>query len=329
MMLAPWHEEGWRLLAERRARGSLPHALLFCGPVGLGKRDFADAFARSLLCIAAGAEGQACGQCRACKLFDARSHPDCVRVNLELRDDGKLRTEIIVDQIRALGARLAMTAQFGGHQIALIDPADAMNANASNALLKTLEEPTAATLIILLSDAPARLSATIRSRCQRIDFRLPSTTQALAWLAAQSVDAKTAAIALNASGGNPGQALIWAGSGGLALREEVAADLRAVYAGTTTPLDVANRWSRAEAETRLWFAAALVQGEAQAQARGASGPLALTTRPDFTKLALWFDQANGARVHLRGPLRPELVLLEVLSTWGASAPGRASMLRQA
>lgn len=322
MILAPWQEEGWRLLAERRARASLPHALLFCGPAGLGKRDFADAFARSLLCQSVGADGQACGRCRACKLLAARSHPDCVRVNFELRDDGKLRTEIIVDQIRALGQRLALTAQFGGYQIALIDPADAMNQNASNALLKTLEEPTAATLIILLSDDPARLSATIRSRCQRIDFRLPSPPQALAWLAIQRVDAKTAAAALAASGGNPGLALAWAGSGGLAVREEVAADLRALHAGKATPLEVANRWSKAEAETRLWFAAALAQSEAQAQARGVAGPLALTTRPDFTKLVVWFDQANRARGHLRGPLRPELVLLEVLSTWGAAAPRR-------
>jgi len=322
MNLAPWQEEGWRLLAERRTRGSLPHALLFCGPVGLGKRDFADAFACGLLCQSVAADGQACGQCRACKLFDARSHPDCVRVNFQLRDDGKPRTEIIIDQIRALGERLALTAQFGGCQIALIDPADAMNLSASNALLKTLEEPTAATLIILLSDSPARLSATIRSRCQRIDFRLPSTAQALAWLAAQGVGEKTAAAALQASGGNPGLAQAWAGGGGLALREEVVTDLRALHAGKTTPLDVANRWAKAEAETRLWFAAALVQGEAHAQAGGATGPIALTSGPDLTKLTLWFDQANRARTHLRGPLRPELVLLEVLSTWGALAPRR-------
>ena len=316
MILAPWQEEGWRLLSERRTRNTLPHALLFCGPEGLGKRAFAEAFARSLLCQNIGADFQACNECRACKLFDAHSHPDCVRVNLELRDDGKLRTEIIVDQIRALGQRVALTAQFSGYQIALIDPADAMNPSAGNALLKTLEEPTPATLIILLSDHPARLSATIRSRCQRIDFRLPATAQALAWLDVQGIDKKTAAAALQASGGNPGTALSWARSGGLALREEVATDLRALLSAKTTVLDVANRWSKADAETRLWFAAALVQAEAHAHACGLPGPLALTTRSDFTKLAAWFDEANRARALLRGPLRPELVVLEVLSTWG-------------
>lgn len=317
MTLAPWHEEGWRLLTERRARASLPHAMLLCGPAGLGKRDFAQAFAHALLCQCVGADGHACGQCRACKLLAANSHPDLVRIGIELRDDGKPRTEIIVDQIRVLCERMALTAQFGGHQVAIIDPADVMNHAASNALLKTLEEPTPATLIVLVSDQPARLSATIRSRCQRIDIRLPSTSQALAWLAEQGNDAESARPALEASGGNPGLALAWLKSSGMALRKEVLADLRALCAGKASPVDIANRWSKDDAETRLWFAAALAQDEARSQAHGRAGPLTLTSRGDFTKLSAWFDGANRARQQLRGPLRPELVLLEVLSAVSA------------
>ena len=79
-------------------------------------------------------------------------------------------------------------------------------------------------------------------------------------------------------------------------------------------VEVANRWSKDDAETRLWFAASLAQEEAQAQALGRSGPLALTGRSDFTKLAAWFEQTNRARVQLRSPLRQELLLLEALST---------------
>lgn len=309
MSLAPWHADLWQRLSARRAQNRLPHALLLCGPAGLGKRAFAQDFAAALLCSDLRADGTACGACRACKLVEAGTHPDKVSVELELRDDGKPRTEIIVDQIRRLGERLALTPQFGGMQIAAIDPADAMNANAANALLKTLEEPTPATIIVLLADRPARLPATIRSRCQRIDFRLPSLAQAQAWLAAQKTDAKTAAAALYATDGNPGAALELIQSGGLAVRAEVDKDLRALRAGQAALADVANRWVKSAPEQRLWFAAMLLQ----AQARSAGDAAALTSSGDLPKLAAWFDRINRAREGLRGPLRPELVVLEALS----------------
>ena len=302
MNLAPWQADAWRKLVERRSRGALAHALLLHGAAGVGKRVFADAFARALLCQSPGVDGAACETCRACAFFVAGTHPDLVRVNLELRDDGKTRTEIVVDQIRALSERLVLTAQFGGYQVAIIDPADALNSSASLiALLKTLEEPTANTILILVSDYPARLSATIRSRCQRIDFPLPTASVSLPWLQSQGLNAKQASDALATSSGNPGLALIWARSGTLALRDEVAGDLRALHQGKAVALNVANAWAKSEVDTRLWFAAGLARDEANAQARGVAGPLALTSAVDLTKLAAWFDQANRAREFLHGP----------------------------
>ncbi|MEP6482892.1 MAG: DNA polymerase III subunit delta' [Rudaea sp.] len=313
MTLAPWLDAAWQQLGERRERGMLPHALLICGPPGLGKRDFAEAFANALLCEKSSGAQLACGTCRACLLIAAGSHPDRVKVGLELRDDGKPRTELTVDQIRHLSQRLALTAQFGGMQVATIDPADAMNQSASNALLKTLEEPTPATVIMLVADQPARLSATIRSRCQRVDIHVPTATVAAQWLRDQGVSEKTVDAALQAGSGNPGLALRWSKDGGLAMRNEVTADLRALFSGKNSPVDVANRWAKNDPDGRLWFAAGLLRDEAQASARGASGPLALTSRRDLTKLARWFDQTNRARAQLRGPLRPELVVLDALS----------------
>jgi DNA polymerase III subunit delta' len=318
MTFAPWHDEAWRLLDSRRRGGTLPHALLLAGAAGLGKREFAAAFAAGVLCQNPRADGSACGECRACRLVAAGSHPDLITIGLELRDDGKPRTEIIVDQIRALSERIAMTAQFGGMQLARIDPADSMNASAANALLKTLEEPTPASLIVLVADQPARLPATIRSRCQRITLQAPARAQALEWFRGQGIDSRAAETALQASGGNPGLALRWLRDGGLDVRAEVLADLRALCGEKTSPVAVANRWGKADAGARLWFAAALLRDEADARARGAPGPLALTPRPDFTKLSNWFDQANRARELLRGPLRAELVVLEALS---GMAPG--------
>ncbi|KZC19883.1 DNA polymerase III subunit delta', partial [Rhodanobacter denitrificans] len=204
----PWHAEHWTRLQARRQRDALPHALLLCGAAGLGKRAFAQRFVQGLLC-AEPVDGDACGHCRSCLLLNAGSHPDVVTLGFGLRKDGVQRSEIVVDQIRELSARLAMASQFGGWQVALIDPADAMNPAAANALLKTLEEPAAQTMLILLADAPWRLPQTIRSRCQRIEFQLPVTADALAWLQAEG--ARDAAGALAAAGGNPGLAKAWAG----------------------------------------------------------------------------------------------------------------------
>ncbi|HJU39387.1 MAG TPA: DNA polymerase III subunit delta', partial [Tahibacter sp.] len=222
-----WNLPLWQNVVERLRRGAMPHALLLAGPAGLGKRAFASQLVAFLLCEARG--DVACGRCRGCLLVKAGSHPDRAGVELELRDDGKLRTEIVVEQIRVLSSRLAMTAQFGGFQVATIDPADLMNTAAANALLKTLEEPGAGTVMILISDAPSRLPATIRSRCQRLDFALPDRAAAIAWLKAQGLADPD--VALDAAAGNPGVALELARGDGLALRAEVAKDLSALWAG--------------------------------------------------------------------------------------------------
>jgi DNA polymerase-3 subunit delta' len=314
---ADWNRPLWDNVLERRRRGAMPHALLLGGPAGLGKRAFAAGLAALLLCEKPA--DTACGTCRSCLLVAAGSHPDRVEINLELRDDGKTpRSEIVVDQIRVLSQRLSMTAQFGGHQVALIDPADLMNNAAANALLKTLEEPGAGTVMLLISDQSTRLPATIRSRCQRVDFVLPNAAEAIGWLKRQGVDG--AAQALEAAAGNPGLALELARGGGLALRTEVASDLANLWTRKAAPAEVANRWAKSEAERRTWFAAQLAQAEAAAQSRQSRGPLALTAISDFNKLAQWFREAGRVREQLRTPVRSELLLLELLLAWRALAP---------
>lgn len=306
----PWHAEHWQRLQSRVAREALPHALLLCGPAGLGKRAFLQRFVRGLLCERAEA-GDACGQCRACLLLAAGTHPDLVGLSFGLRKDGVQRSEIVVDQIRELSARLAMASQFGGWQVAVIDPADAMNTAAANALLKTLEEPSQRTLLLLVADAPWRLPQTIRSRCQRIEFQLPTRADALAWLAAQAV--AEPAVALDAAGGNPGLAQAWAEQGALARRQAVRKDLAALAAGRGEAMDVARRWLDGEPSQCLWFAAQAAADEARTRATSGSGPLASTL--DAEALADWYAAANRTRDALRGPLRGDLLLLELLARW--------------
>ena len=310
MSALPWHADAWARLQSRRTRDAMAHALLLCGAPGLGKRDFAQRFVHGLLCEAPG-DGEACGRCRACLLLAAGSHPDWVTVTFGLRRDGTPRSEIVVEQIRALSARLAMNSQFGGWQVACIDPADAMNAAAANALLKTLEEPSASTLLILLADAPWRLPQTIRSRCQRVDFELPATAQALAWLRSQTVD--DADAALQAAGGNPGLALAWSRDGALARRAEVREDLSALASGRGEPLSVVKRWLADEPAQRLWFAAQAAGDERKARALGADGPLGSVL--DDAHLDTWYAATNRTRESLRGPLRDDLMVLELLTRW--------------
>ncbi len=310
MTVLPWHAEDWARLQARRDRDALPHALLLCGAAGLGKRAFAQRFVRGLLCEQPVA-GDACGHCRRCLLLSAGTHPDLVELTFGLRKDGTPRSEIVVDQIRDLSARLAMNSQFGGWQIACIDPADAMNPAAANALLKTLEEPSARTLLVLLADAPWRLPQTIRSRCQRIEFHTPAAEQALVWLQAEGV--QDGALALTAAGGNPGLARDWSQDGALERRGEVRNDLAALAAGRGEPLAVVKRWLDSEPAQRLWFAAQAAADERQACAVGGKPPLGSAL--DGEGLERWYAAANRTREGLRGPLRDDLLVLELLARW--------------
>jgi len=309
--LAPWQMDAWRSLSSALAGGRLHHALLFAAPAGLGKRALVDAFAVAALCERRDPQGFACGTCRACALVAAGSHPDLVRVGLELRDDGKQRTEITIDQMRGLSQRLSMSSQFGGLQIALVDPADRLNASAANGLLKTLEEPAASTVIVLVADDASRLPATIRSRCQRIDLREPSREEALAWLRGQGLGAQQAADALDASLGNPGRALAWSADATLPLRESCAQDLAALARGRKSALELAEQWANDRPDLRLWFAAVIARDEADRRASVVS----LTERDEIPKLAAWFGRANRARGLLTTTLRIDLLLLDLLRAW--------------
>jgi DNA polymerase-3 subunit delta' len=306
----PWHAEHWSRLQSRRQRDALPHALLVCGAAGLGKRAFVKRFIAGLLCEQP-IDGDACGHCRRCLLLAAGSHPDLIELTFGLRKDGVQRSEIVVDQIRDLSVRLAMSSQFGGWQVAAIDPADAMNVAAGNALLKTLEEPAAQTMLILLADAPWRLPQTIRSRCQRIEFHLPDPAMALAWLQDEGVQDAPAALA--AAGGNPGLAQAWSQAGALDRRLEVRKDLAALAAGRGQTMDVVKRWLDNEPAQRLWFAAQAAADERKSRAAEKTGPLASALNAEA--LDRWYNAVNRTRESLRGPLRADLLLLELLAQW--------------
>ncbi|HDS1735183.1 DNA polymerase III subunit delta' [Pseudomonas sp. BP8] len=170
----PWQAGLWQQLAGRSQHA---HAYLLHGPQGIGKRSMAERLMARLLCQQA--QGlDACGQCKSCLLLKAGSHPDNYVLEPEEADK-----PIKIDQVRDLVSFIVQTAQLGGRKVILIEPVEAMNINASNALLKSLEEPSGNTVLLLVSHQPSRLLPTIKSRCQQVTCPQPSLAQSQAWLA--------------------------------------------------------------------------------------------------------------------------------------------------
>lgn len=207
MTIFKWHEGSFQLLAQRA--GALPHALLFKGPAGIGKRDFSAALAKGLLCEQSAAPLTACGACQACHWFDTGNHPDYRILQPEIAEasdddepaDKKKKRDISIAQVRSLAEFIHISSHRSGAKVVVIQPAEAMNVNAANALLKSLEEPPPNTYFLLVSDRPHVLPATIRSRCQQVALPPPTASEAAAWLAQRGIS--QAELALAQAGGAP------------------------------------------------------------------------------------------------------------------------------
>ena len=170
----PWQDSLWQQMAGRAQHA---HAYLLHGPAGIGKRALAERLMASLLCkTPVGLE--ACGTCKSCSLLAAGSHPDNYILEPEEADKA-----IKVDQVRDLVSFVVQTAQLGGRKVVLVEPVESMNINAANALLKSLEEPSGNTILLLVSHQSSRLLPTIRSRCVQQACPLPSQALSLEWLA--------------------------------------------------------------------------------------------------------------------------------------------------
>lgn len=182
-MIFPWQIDQWQQLWRAKQENHLPHALLFTGITGTGKTIFADNFSHSLLCQQIQVDGTHCGACHSCRLVTGRAHPNVLWIEPE-----KEGQAIKVDQIRDVSEFINQSSFQGEYRIVIIHPADNMNTNAANALLKTLEEPSSGSVIVLISSQPSHLPATILSRCQRIIFPCPKKQLALDWLKSKLSD---------------------------------------------------------------------------------------------------------------------------------------------
>jgi len=193
-VIYPWHTQRFLNLSKRIKGGTLHHAILFMGAPDVGIDVYVEQLAKTLLCEDVDSQ-YACGKCKGCGLVAAQSHPD---LHIILRE----KTQIGIDLIRQAIAELSNTAQLSGNKVLLIPDAHLMSESASNSLLKTLEEPTNNTFIILTTSEPQRLLATILSRCEKQLLSAPTFEQSINWLSSQSVELPTA-LALKAFNGSP------------------------------------------------------------------------------------------------------------------------------
>jgi len=325
----------WQLDAARGAlaqRASWPHALLVHGPRGIGKRALALNFAQALLCEAPRADGLACGECPGCRYAIAGQHPDFMRLELMLvdPDEGTLATveTIGIDRVRALTEFVQLTSHRQRAKVAVIAPAERMNAAAANALLKTLEEPPPGTYLILVSDQPGRLPATILSRCRKLAAPLPTPAAARAWLAAQGVAAPDLALAQAA--GAPIDALARADPDALAERRFWLAALgqpeRLSVPALAARIDAGGKDERRARLTLAldwliaWTAdlARIAAGDAARQNPDATAPLEhLAARVAPIALFRYHRSLLRQRALLAHPLQPRLVAEAVLLDYRA------------
>jgi DNA polymerase-3 subunit delta' len=227
----PWQQPQWQQLQPALQDDSLPPALLLAGSMGIGKQQFAAALTARLLCRAAVA-GTACGECKSCILLHAGNHGDL----LWLQPDAGKRV-IKVDQVRAAIDFANQTPGLGLRKVIVLNPAEALNINGANALLKSLEEPSASTSMILVSHAVGTLPATIRSRCQRLNLAQPDAAAAIAWLVTVCGDAALAGELLEASDNRPMLAAELYRNDGLEQLRTLRAGVDGLLAGSINALE--------------------------------------------------------------------------------------------
>jgi DNA polymerase-3 subunit delta' len=237
----PWQRDTARAWLSRRER--FAHAWLLHGLGGIGKRQFALAAGASLLCQQP-ADGLACGHCVSCQWLASGNHPDFRRIRPDAvaQEEGAQSQEndpasskkapskdIRVDQLRELGAWFNTATHCGGWRVAVLYPAQALNAISANALLKVLEEPPDHTVFLIVADAPDRLLSTLVSRCRRLPMPVPPAKQATDWLREHGVD--DAGQWLAAAGGAPLLALRQAQAGGEPCPDWLRGFLQPIAAG--------------------------------------------------------------------------------------------------
>lgn len=235
--LYPWQADLWQdWLAQGRYLGQ---AYLLSGADGIGISAFAMAMAQGVLCQTDGVD--ACQNCAQCHQFTQQTHPDFLR--LALLEDKK---EISVDQVRALNEQVYRTSHQGGYKVVLIEQVEHLNRSAFNALLKTLEEPPAKTVMILTTHQWHQLPATLISRCRQLRFAVPPLETVMAWLHQQLPQADDHLLkkALKLNWGLPISAKDWIEAKAFDLEATWQSDIKSLQQQRTSVSQLVEKWKK-------------------------------------------------------------------------------------
>ena len=305
----PWLRPLQQSLTEAVDQGRLGHAVLIQVDPGLGGDWLATWISARLFC-SSGKAAAPCGQCVDCRRVAAGEQPDLLR--LSPIEESK---EIRIDQVREMAAELALTGHGRGRKVALITPAERLNRNAANALLKTLEEPAGNSLLLLVSGEPSRLPATVLSRCTRVGVPVPSTDELVSWLLTHGKKGVDWRAVLSAIGPRPLLALQVDAEAIADLQRETVRALDQVVSGSLDPVETAETWGKEDFALRInciekWLVTRIrdwATGKRQAQAEALFAAL---------------DDAREARQWAETPINKPLTLERLLWRLNAIATSR-------
>ena len=298
VIAASWLRPAREQLLASIQKDRVSHALLIQDAPGAGGAQLGSWLAQQLLGVS-----------------EVERHPDFTRIGL-LEESKQIR----VEQVRELAAHLALASHQGGFKVALIDPADALNWNAANALLKTLEEPPARTVLILIAQQPSRLPATLLSRCQRIRIRAPEREPALEWLKTFIGEGPWEAV-LDVIGNAPLLAAQLDPRAVLQIRDETLGALADLVARRADAAQLAEGWSRTELALRLacfetWLTERIRRtlgvGTYSTELRDGAHPARPDPRSNAPQLFDLLEQLRALRAALATPVNRSLVLESLL-----------------
>ena len=320
----PWHQTTWDKFSLARSQNHLPHALLLTGDSGIGKLHLANAMVKSLLCLSPlnneqdnikkneqnkQLPYQACNHCQACKTYDSGANPDYLKIELL---EGK--QQIVVDQIRQLSKFLNYTSSFNGNRVILLNPVERMNRNAANSLLKSLEEPSRNTIIVLITAELNQLIPTIKSRCQLLSVIKPNKNEALQWLNDIKPDQINHEIALEIANGKPLQA-IEITEQDINNREMLATDIFELLEERESITVIAKKWESFDLSTIIDWQLRWIQNYIQNNCTLTKTHLKIKEKIDTPKQWQLYQQLINQKQLVHTSVNSLIFVENMLSSW--------------
>jgi len=323
------HDAAGKAFLEAWHSGRLHHAWLLAGPQGMGKGAFAARVARFLVTHGHGGKDDAislddAGDHAAGKLVEAGNHPEIIALTRQPKDKSKdLARNITIDQVRGVIRRLHLSLSLGEWRVIIVDAVDDLETDGANALLKTLEEPPAKTLFLLVSHSPGRLLPTIRSRCRLLRFQPVEHDVMAAWLHEQRpmLDMVEVRAIAAASGGVPGKALALIDSDVAAMEKKLLAIATSGDPGNRLREALAREVGGTSNRARLELVIDIVPGLLARLAR--DRPIAEIA----PVLAQWDRVQRTARDAIRGSYDGAMVGFEIGNCLAELAPRERSAAR--